>query len=176
MLFRSPLNYPPGVPGHGSCVCELPDGVHIGVINLQGRSFMVPIDCPFRAADAELERMHREGIRVVVIDMHAEATAEKIALGRHLDGRASAVLGTHTHVQTADERIFPGGTAFCTDVGMTGPVDSVIGMDPGAAMLRFMTQLPVPYRVSESPSSLNAVLLRINAGSGKATSIVRIAE
>lgn len=168
-----PLNYPPGTPGHGSCVFQSPGQVPVGVINLQGRSFMYPIDCPFRTADAEVQRLHKIGVKVILVDFHAEATAEKVALGRYLDGRVSAVLGTHTHVQTADEKILPQGTAYITDVGMTGPVDSVIGMETESAVLRFKIQLPVPYRVSESASMFNAVLITVDASSGKSTNIQR---
>jgi 2',3'-cyclic-nucleotide 2'-phosphodiesterase len=169
-----PLNYPPGAPGHGSCVFRTPGGEPVGVVNLQGRSFMYPIECPFRAADAEVERLRSEGVRIIMIDFHAEATAEKLALGRWLDGRVTALLGTHTHVQTADETILPKGTAYITDVGMTGPWDSVIGMDADSAILRFRTQLPVPYRPSESPSFLNAVLVEADPATGRAIRIERI--
>jgi metallophosphoesterase (TIGR00282 family) len=168
-----PLNYPPGTPGHGSCVIQTPGHVPVGVINLQGRSFMYPIDCPFRTADAEVQRLHETGVKTILVDFHAEATAEKVALGRYLDGRVSAVLGTHTHVQTADEKILPQGTAYITDVGMTGPVDSVIGMETESAILRFKMQLPVPYHVSESASTFNAVLITVDASSGKAIRIQR---
>jgi 2',3'-cyclic-nucleotide 2'-phosphodiesterase len=169
-----PLNYPAGTPGHGSAVVSAPEGVRIAVINLQGRSFMHPIDCPFKAADVEIDRLHHEGVRVILIDFHAEATAEKLALGRYLDGRVSAVLGTHTHVQTADERILPCGTAYITDVGMTGPEDSVIGMDTQSAILRFKTQLPIPYRPSESKSGFNAVRVIVDPETGLSTGITRL--
>lgn len=173
-LLLRPLNFPPGIPGHGSCVASTAEGVQAAVINLQGRSFMAPIDCPFRAADDEVGKLRNSNIRVILVDFHAEATAEKIALGKYLDGRVSAVLGTHTHVQTADEGILPGGTAYITDVGMTGPSDSVIGMDTQSAILRFKTQLPVPYRASESPSGFNAVLVSVDPESGKANGITRL--
>jgi metallophosphoesterase (TIGR00282 family) len=169
-----PLNYPAGTPGHGSTVFSTAEGIRIAVINLQGRSFMVPIDCPFKSADDEIERLRQEGVRIILIDFHAEATAEKLALGRYLDGRVSAVLGTHTHVQTADERILPSGTAYITDVGMTGPEDSVIGMDTQSAILRFKTQLPVPYRASESKSGFNAVRVFVDPETGRATGITRL--
>jgi metallophosphoesterase (TIGR00282 family) len=171
-----PLNYPAGTPGHGSTVVSTAEGIRVAVINLQGRSFMYPIDCPFRTADDEIERLHRDGVRVILIDFHAEATAEKLALGRYLDGRVSAVLGTHTHVQTADERILPSGTAYITDVGMTGPEDSVIGMDTQSAILRFKTHLPVPYRVSESKSGFNAVRVVVDPETGLATGITRLRQ
>ena len=168
-----PLNYPAGAPGHGSCVTATAEGVSAAVINLQGRSFMPSIDCPFKAADREIDRLGQAGVRVILVDFHAEATAEKIALGKYLDGRVSAVLGTHTHVQTADEQILPMGSAYITDVGMSGPSDSVIGMETQSAILRFKTQLPVPYRVSESASGINAVVVRVDPESGKATGITR---
>jgi metallophosphoesterase (TIGR00282 family) len=169
-----PLNYPAGTPGHGSCVAATLEGIPVGVINLQGRSFMHPIECPFKAADDEIERLKKAGVHVILVDFHAEATAEKIALGKYLDGRVSAVLGTHTHVQTADEQILPMGSAYITDVGMTGPPDSVIGMETQSAILRFKTQLPVPYRASESASGLDAVVVCVDPESGNATGITRL--
>jgi len=169
-----PLNYPTGAPGHGSCVTATAEGIPAAVINLQGRSFMQPIDCPFKAADEEVGRLHQAGVRVILVDFHAEATAEKIALGRYLDGRVSAVVGTHTHVQTADERVLPMGSAYITDVGMTGPSDSVIGMETQSAILRFKTQLPVPYRASESASGINAVIVCVDPETGNATGITRL--
>jgi 2',3'-cyclic-nucleotide 2'-phosphodiesterase len=175
-LLLRPLNYPPGAPGHGSCVFRTPAGDPVGVLNLQGRSFMMPIDCPFRAADTEIERLNREGVHIIFVDFHAEATAEKIALGRYLDGRVTALVGTHTHVQTADEMLIPKGTAYITDAGMTGPLDSVIGMDTDSAILRFRSQLPVPYRASESASFLNGVLIETETTTGKAVRIERLRE
>jgi len=168
-----PVNYPPGCPGRGACEVEIVHGLTAAVMNLQGRSFMYPIDCPFRTADEEIERLHARGIRIILVDFHAEATAEKAALGYHLDGKVSAVVGTHTHVQTADERILPGGTAFITDIGMSGPVDSVIGMDIETAKLRFLTQIPVPYRMSASESSCCGAIVQVDSASGKAVSIDR---
>lgn len=171
-----PLNYPPGCPGHGSCIIKITTGHSIGVFNLQGRSFLYPIDCPFRSADKELEAFREKGINITILDFHAEATAEKVALAWYLDGRVSAILGTHTHVQTADERILPKGTAYITDVGMTGPPDSVIGMDPQSAILRFTTQLPVPYRIAENPAQFDAVIVDIDPKTGKAFQIHRFHE
>lgn len=171
-----PLNVPPGAPGHGVCVFRTAAGEPVAVMNLQGRSFMTPIECPFRAADAEIDRLNREGVRVIFVDFHAEATAEKLALGRYLDGRITALVGTHTHVQTADETLLPKGTAYITDAGMTGPVDSVIGMDTDTAILRFRSQLPVPYRASESAASLNGVVIEADASSGRAVRIERLRE
>ncbi len=168
-----PLNYPPGCPGKGSCEVDIVQGLTAAVVNLQGRSFMYPLDCPFRAADQEMERLHAKGIQIILIDFHAEATAEKAAMGYYLDGKASAVIGTHTHVQTADERILPGGTAFITDIGMSGPVDSIIGMDIETAKLRFLTQIPVPYRMSTSVASCSGAVVQVDPVSGKAKSIDR---
>jgi metallophosphoesterase (TIGR00282 family) len=168
-----PLNYPPGCPGQGSCELEVAPGLFAAVINLQGRSFMYPIDCPFRTAMNEIDRFNQKGIHIIVVDFHAEATAEKAAIGRYLDGKVSAVIGTHTHVQTADERILPGGTAFITDIGMSGPVDSVIGMDAESAKLRFLTQIPVPYRMSSSEASCCGVFLQIDRTTGKGLYIER---
>ncbi len=169
-----PMNYPLECPGHGSTVFETMQNDRIGIINLQGRSFMYPIDCPFRSADMEIQRMHEEGISIILVDFHAEATAEKMALGWYLDGRINAVIGTHTHVQTADERILPQGTAYITDVGMTGPIHSVIGMDVETAIRRFRTQLPVYYKMADGESMFCGVILSIDKSSGKTKSISRI--
>ncbi|HLE76884.1 MAG TPA: TIGR00282 family metallophosphoesterase [bacterium] len=169
-----PANYPPGAPGHGSTVIAV-DGTAVGVLNLQGRIFMQTIDDPFRAARAEADRL-RERAPVVIVDFHAEATSEKIALGWYLDGRVSAVIGTHTHVQTADERVLPGGTAYISDVGMTGPRDGVIGMAKDDIIERFLTQLPVRFTVASGPAQLNAVALDVDEESGRARAIRRIRE
>jgi len=168
-----PLNYPPDCPGHGSCVVEVAQRSNVGVINLQGRSFMYSIDCPFRSADLEIDRLKKEGVRIIIVDFHAEATAEKIALGWYLDGRVSGVIGSHTHVQTADEKILPGGTAYITDAGMTGPFNSVIGMNKDVAINRFLTQLPVHYKVAEGDVRFCGVVLSVDGNSGKACSISR---
>jgi len=168
-----PLNYPPDCPGHGSCIVEIAQDYRIGVINLQGRSFMYSIDCPFRSADSEIERLTKEGIRVIIVDFHAEATAEKIALGWYLDGRVSGLIGSHTHVQTADERILPGGTAYITDAGMTGPFNSVIGMDKDVAINRFLTQLPVRYKIAQGDTKFCGVILSVDGNSGRSHSISR---
>jgi metallophosphoesterase (TIGR00282 family) len=168
-----PLNYVPECPGHGSCIINIKDCIQIAVINLQGRSFMYPIDCPFRTADREIGRLQKEGIKNIIVDFHAEATAEKIALGLYLDGRISALIGTHTHVQTADEQILPKGTAYITDVGMTGPFDSVIGMEKEIAIRRFLTQLPLPYQVAHENPKFCGAILRINGNTGRAQSISR---
>jgi metallophosphoesterase (TIGR00282 family) len=168
-----PANYPPGVPGQGSTVIRR-GGAALAVLNLQGRVFMEPLDDPFRVARAEVDRL-RELTPFVLVDFHAEATSEKLALGYFLDGKVTAVVGTHTHVQTADERVLPGGTAYITDVGMTGPRDGVIGMDRDAILQRFLLQLPVRFEVASGAVQFNAVLVEADA-SGRATSIRRIHE
>lgn len=168
-----PYNYPPGVPGRGSHVGVARSGRRVATLNLQGRTFMPVIDCPFRAADYELERLRRE-TPVVCIDFHAEATSEKICFGRYVDGRASAVIGTHTHVQTADEQLLPKGTAYLTDVGMTGPHDSVIGMELQGSLDRFLKQIPKKFDSATANTKLHGVVLEIDEASGKALSIQRI--
>jgi len=167
-----PFNYPPGVPGQGSIIYNL-NGLNIGIINLIGRVFMAPVDCPFRMGLAEVERIS-ETTRIIIIDFHAEATSEKIALGYYLDGKVSAVIGTHTHVQTADERILPKGTAYITDVGMTGPLDSIIGIEVPQIIERFLYQMPKKFDVAKGKSIFSAVLLDINTKTGLARSIQRL--
>lgn len=162
-----PLNYPPGVPGKG----YLQRG-EVVVVNLQGRTFMPPIDCPFRAADDLLPKLTHA--RLIIVDFHAEATSEKQAMGWYLDGRVSAVLGTHTHVPTADARILPKGTAFVTDVGMCGPSNSVIGVEVQDILERFLLQTPKRFTVAGGPAVLNAVLVTIDDQTGRALSIVRV--
>ena len=166
-----PANYPDEVPGSGAHVLNV-QGRLVGVVNLQGRAFLLPIDCPFRSADRELAQLSRV-TDTILVDFHAEATAEKQAFGWYLDGRVSAVLGTHTHVQTADERLLPGKTAYITDVGMTGPRDSVIGVRPEDAIPRFLTQMPRKFTVADGPSLLSAVLLEVEEN-GRARSIQRL--
>jgi hypothetical protein len=168
-----PLNYPPGTPGRGLAVVETPGGVKVGVLNLEGRVYMKNLDCPFRVADAELEQLRRE-TPIILVDIHAEATSEKSALGWYLDGRVSAVVGTHTHVQTADERILPNGTAYISDVGMTGSFDSVIGIDKHQAIQRFLTQQPVKFDIPKKDLRINAVVIVVETATGKAVSIERI--
>lgn len=164
-----PLNYPPEAPGEGVWL-----GENVLVINVMGRLFMRALDCPFRAVDAALERYGARA-RVRIVDFHAEATSEKIALAWYLDGRVSAVLGTHTHVPTADARILPGGTAALTDVGMTGPYNSVIGVEPAVMVRSFLTALPQRPRVARGPLvQLNAALVDIDEASGRARSIERV--
>lgn len=168
-----PANYPEGTPGFGSVVVATAEGAKAAVLNLEGRVFMSNVEDPFRVADRELERLKKE-TPVVIIDFHAEATSEKAALGWYVDGRASAVIGTHTHVQTADERILPGGTAFLSDAGMTGPSDSVIGVRKEDAIARFLTQRPRKFEIPKGPVHLDAVVLDLDARSGKAVAIERV--
>ena len=166
-----PENYPPAAPGTGHCTVEA-DGVKVLVMNLMGRLFVSNIDCPFRAADAILDSETDASIRFC--DMHGEATSEKVAMGWYLDGRVSAVVGTHTHVPTADARLLPGGTAYLTDVGMVGPRDSVIGVDPKPVIERFLTGMPRRLEVASGPVTFNSVLVTIDRLTGRATAISRI--
>ena len=170
-----PANYPPGLPGRGSGVYETAAGIKVGVLNLEGRVFMKNLDCPFRAADALVDEL-RQTTPIIFVDFHAEATSEKQALGFYLDGRVSAVVGTHTHVQTADERIFAGGTGYLTDVGMSGSRDAIIGNQKEPALERFLTQLPVRLEVAKKDPHLCGVLLTINDKTGRCEAIERIQE
>lgn len=173
-LLLRPHNYPPGIPGSGSRVFRTRAGVPVGVLNLMGRVFMNSLDCPFRVADREIAAL-REQANVILVDFHAEATAEKIALAWHLDGRVSAVIGTHTHVQTADERIFPKGTGYITDAGMTGPHDSVIGVQKELAIRKFLTQLPVRFEPASGDLRLHGVHLELDEATGLCRHIERVA-
>lgn len=168
-----PLNYPPGNRGAGSVIFTLKDTKKIAIINLQGRTFMSPVDCPFRTGLKEAKRLKQE-TNVIIVDFHAEATAEKMALAWYLDGRVSAVIGTHTHVQTADERILPKGTAYITDVGMTGPHDSVLGLRKEIAIERFLLQIPVRYQPAQDNIRFCGVVISIDTDSGKAKEINRL--
>ncbi len=168
-----PANYPPGTPGSGSIIFKTKSGINVGVINASGRVFLQELDCPFRKVDEILSDM-KDKTNLILVDFHAEATSEKVAMGWFLNGRVSAVCGTHTHVQTADERILPGGTAYITDVGMTGPRDSVIGVKKETVIERFLTQMPRRFEVPEGLYQFNAVLIDIDENSGLATSIERI--
>lgn len=170
-----PLNYPEGAPGRGSIVLETAKG-KVAVMNVQGRTFMQPIlDNPFMAAEIEVQKLRRE-TPVIIVDMHAETTSEKIAMGRFLDGRVSAVFGTHTHVQTADERIFAEGTAFLCDAGMCGPVESILGREPEPIIKRFLDGLPGPFPVAASPVLLCGAIVEVDSETGRALSIKRVAE
>lgn len=168
-----PANFRPGTPGRGSYLGRTRTGEPVGVINLMGRIFMQPIDDPFAVALKEIEAL-RAKARVIVVDFHAEATSEKVAMAWHLDGRVTAAFGTHTHVQTADERILPKGTAYLTDVGMTGPHDSVIGVTVEAALGRFVTGMPAKFEAASGPARLNAVIVTADQGTGRATAINRL--
>jgi metallophosphoesterase (TIGR00282 family) len=168
-----PANYPAGAPGRGVGVYALGDGRAYAVVNLIARTFMEPVDHPFLAADRALDEIGAR-TRVIVVDFHGEATSEKRAMGFHLDGRVSAVWGTHTHVPTADEEILPGGTAYLTDIGMTGPYASVIGIEPASSVKRFLTSRPVPYRLADGGRQLRALLIDIDDTTGRARTIERI--
>ncbi|MFH1845940.1 MAG: TIGR00282 family metallophosphoesterase [Candidatus Omnitrophota bacterium] len=171
-----PLNYPSGAPGTGSAVIEVNGGQYkIGVMNLIGRVFMEAVECPFRMAKEEVERLRKE-TPVIIVDIHAEATSEKAAMGWYLDGKVSAVVGTHTHIQTADEKILPGGTAYITDCGMAGPYDSVIGRKKEAVIERFLTQLPARFDMAVDNIEMHGVLIDIDERTGKALAIKRVQE
>jgi 2',3'-cyclic-nucleotide 2'-phosphodiesterase len=174
-LLLRPANYPKGAPGRGHTVIQTPGGRKLGVLNLEGRTFMKPLDNPFAVAP-ELVAELRKQTPCILVDMHCEASSEKNAMGAHLDGKVSAVVGTHTHVQTADERILPGGTAFITDVGMCGPLDSVIGVRKELSVERFVTLRNTPYEVAKNLVYLQGVVIDIDDASGKARSIERIRE
>jgi metallophosphoesterase (TIGR00282 family) len=173
--FLRPINYPPGTPGRGSTIVELAGGLRVGVLNVQGRTFMPPMDNPFIQAREEVERLR--GITpIILVDMHAEATSEKIALARMLEGLVSAVVGTHTHVQTADEYVFPGGTAFLCDAGFTGPHDSVLGREIEPVLRRFMTCRPQKFEVARGRILMQGALIDIDEATGKARAIRRVSE
>src|ERR671914_385429 len=161
-----PANFPPGVPGRGSYLGRTRTGEPVGVVNVMGRIFMTPLDDPFAVALKEIEAL-RAKTRVIVVDFHAEATSEKVAMGWHLDGRVTAVIGTHTHVQRADERVLPRGTAYITDVGMTGPHDSIIGVTIEAALGRFLTSMPARFEAASGAGRLNAVIVTADPATGK---------
>jgi len=168
-----PANYPPGAPGRDHLVIEV-KGVKVGIVNLLGRVFMQCMDCPFQAAEKLIPKV-KEQARIVIVDMHAEATSEKCAMGYFLEGKVSAVIGTHTHVMTADERILPAGTAFISDIGMVGAQDSIIGMNKAQILKRFTTQMPEKFEPTEAgPGLFNAVVIKIDPATGKAQEIKRI--
>jgi len=170
-----PANYPETCPGSGMAIYPCENGKKIAVINLLGRVFMDPIDCPFLAAEREIRKIDR-ATNIILVDMHAEATSEKIAMARFLDSRVSAVFGTHTHVQTADEKIFPGGTAYITDLGMTGPQDSVIGRRVDAIVEHFVSGMPKKFEIADKDVELQGAIVEIDDASGKAVSIERVKE
>lgn len=168
-----PINYPEGTPGQGCVVLETAKG-KVGVINVQGRTFTLPIlENPFRALDAAVQKM-REETSIIFVDVHAETTSEKIAIGRFLDGKVSAVVGTHTHVQTADEQIFPGGTAFLCDAGMCGPTESILGREIDPIVSRFITNLPINFPVAKGPVAICGAMVDIDETTGRATRIERV--
>jgi len=167
-----PANYPKGNPGKGSVIVEV-DGVKVGVLNLSGELQLTVARSPFPAADAELSELRRKGAEIVLVDFHAEVTSEKVAMGWHLDGRVAAVLGTHTHVPTADARVLPGGTAFISDVGMTGARNGILGVEVEDALGRFLTQMPTRFRTAEDDVWINAVLVEVG-DDGLAKSIEQI--
>ena len=173
--FVRPLNYPPGTPGQGSAIFQGPGLPPVAILNLQGRTFMPALENPFHAALAEVERL-RQITKVIFVDFHAEATSEKVAMARMLDGRVSAVVGTHTHVQTADEQIFPGGTAFLCDGGFTGPHESVIGREIEPVIRRFMTYMPQKFEVAKGRILLQGALVEIDEQTGHAKGIQRVSE
>jgi 2',3'-cyclic-nucleotide 2'-phosphodiesterase len=168
-----PANFPQVNPGSGLYIGKARNGTPYAVLDLQGRVFMASIDCPFQAADRELARIPPE-VRVIFVDIHAETTSEKVAMGWYLDGRVSAVVGTHTHVATADEQILPGGTSFQTDVGMTGPHNGVIGMDKTAILRRFLDAQPARFEVASGNVQMNTVLIEVDDATGKAITIERL--
>jgi len=170
-----PANYPRGAAGSGSTVVASDSGVNIGVINLVGRVFMQALECPFRVVKEEINKIKGK-TNIIIVDMHAEATSEKIALGWYLDGTVSAIIGTHTHVQTADEKILPNGTAFIADAGMTGPFDSVIGRTKESVITRFVTQMPTKFDTAAGDIQLHGVIVDIDELTGRATSIRRVQE
>jgi metallophosphoesterase (TIGR00282 family) len=168
-----PLNYPPGTPGVGSVVVKAADGNRVGILNIEGRVFMRPGDCPFRAAEGEIAAIAAK-TPIIIVDFHAEATSEKQAMGWFLDGKASAVLGTHTHIQTADERILPERTAYITDIGMTGPSDSVIGVKHDIIIRRFLSSLPERFETAKNYPQFQAVVVDVDPTDGRARSIARL--
>jgi metallophosphoesterase (TIGR00282 family) len=171
-----PANYPEGSPGRGRAIVSTPDGRKLGVVNVEGRVFMKTLDDPFRRVLEEIDLLRAEGAKAILVDMHCEATSEKNAMGHFLDGKVSAVLGTHTHVQTADARILPGGTAYITDVGMCGPWDSVIGVRKEIVIERFLTQRPMAFDPARREVHLQGAIVEVDDATGRAVSIVRVQE
>jgi 2',3'-cyclic-nucleotide 2'-phosphodiesterase len=168
-----PANYPEGTPGKGTTIVKTPGGVKIGILNLEGRVFMNNLDCPFRCADREIAKL-KEETPIIFVDFHAEATSEKVSLGWYLDGRVCAVIGTHTHVQTADERVLTAGTAYMTDAGMTGAFDSVIGVKKEEAIQKFITQRPAKFEVAKKDIRINGVVIEVDEKTGLSLGIERI--
>jgi metallophosphoesterase (TIGR00282 family) len=169
-----PANYPVA-PGKGYQIVQLETGLMIGILNMSGRTFMLPLDCPFKTADTIIQKIGSM-TKVIIVDFHAEATSEKIAMGWYLDGRVSLVAGTHTHVQTADEKVLTNGTAYITDIGMTGPSNSVLGIEKDRVISKFVSQIPIRFEVAKGPAEINGILVDINESTGKAIKIQRIRE
>jgi len=170
-----PANFPAEVPGKGWAIIQANSGAKVGIINLMGRVYMSTLDCPFRTADRIIDEINKE-TKIIVVDMHAEITSEKVAMGWYLDGKVSAVIGTHTHVPTADERILPQGTAYITDIGMTGPLDSIIGIKKEIILKKYLTQMPIRFEVAKDDLVFAGALVEIDENTGKAKSIRRIAK
>jgi metallophosphoesterase (TIGR00282 family) len=170
-----PANYPEGTPGKGSLILDLPNGETVGILQVMGRAFMPILDCPFQVAKREVPKL-LERTKTIIVDMHAETSSEKMAMGHLLDGQVTAVVGTHTHVQTADEQILPKGTAYLTDIGMTGPVHSIIGMKKDLVIEKFLTQMPRRFEVATGPAMLQAALIECDPNTGKAVGIQRVRE
>lgn len=168
-----PINYPEGAPGSGSAIVKSAQGIKVGVINALGRVFLATVDCPFKTVETEIKKL-REQTKIILVDIHAEATSEKVALGYFLDGRVSAVVGTHTHIQTADEQILPGGTAYITDLGMVGPYESVLGRDIDSVLRKFLTQMPTRFPVAKNKIRMCGVLIEVDPESGRALRIERV--
>jgi hypothetical protein len=173
--FLRPLNYPRGTPGQGSVIYQANNQPPVGILNVQGRTFMAALENPFIAARAEVEKL-RQKTNIIFMDLHAEATSEKAAMARMLDGQVSAIIGTHTHVQTADEQIFPGGTAFLSDAGFTGPHESIIGREIEPVIKRFLTLQPQRFAVAEKDVKLQGAIIEINSHTGHAEKIQRVSE
>jgi metallophosphoesterase (TIGR00282 family) len=167
-----PANYPEGTPGNGSYIIDVAQ-VKVAVINIQGRVFMEPLRSPFLIVDEIIAKIKDE-VKIIIVDMHAEATAEKVAMGWYLDGKVSTMLGTHTHVQTADERILPGGTAYITDIGCCGPINGVIGMEKESVFRRLVKQLPSRLEVADGPAAVSGIIIEINKSTGRASRIERV--
>ncbi len=170
-----PLNYPEGAPGKGATIVKAPSGAKVGIINVIGRVFMDAVECPFKNAKKAAENL-KEITPIIIVDIHAEATSEKVAMGWYLDGEVSAVIGTHTHIQTADEKILPEGTAYITDCGMTGPYDSVIGRKKDKILERYLTQLPTSFDMATDDIQMHGVIIDIDEKTGKARDIKRVRE
>ncbi|MBS3976536.1 MAG: TIGR00282 family metallophosphoesterase [Syntrophomonadaceae bacterium] len=170
-----PANYPPGTPGLGFNVFQAHNNLDVAVVNLSGRVFIGHLDCPFRILEDILISLKKK-TQIIFVDFHAEATSEKLAMGWYLDGRVTAICGTHTHIQTADARVLPGGTAYITDLGMTGPRNSVLGVESSLVIQKFLTQMPVKFEVAGGPAQFNGVIIGLNTVTGKATGITTLFE